>query len=158
MLDIVDVWLNTNCGERRHVRRVEKLHGEKVEVVFTNGVFDILHRGHLELFKYAKSLGDELVVGIDSDQKVKKDKGLGRPYNCLEDRVEMIKALRMVDRVVVFESRSELERLIKEFNPAVLVVGSDWEGKTVVGEEYATEIKYFKRIGNYSTTNILKDN
>ena len=126
--------------------------------VWTNGCFDILHRGHLELFKYAKSLGDELVVGIDSDQKVKKDKGLGRPYNCLEDRVEMIKALRMVDRVVVFESRSELERLIKEFNPAVLVVGSDWEGKTVVGEEYATEIKYFKRIGNYSTTNILKDN
>jgi rfaE bifunctional protein nucleotidyltransferase chain/domain len=129
----------------------------KLIKIWTNGCFDILHRGHIELFKYAKSLGDELMVGVDSDRKVKRDKGLSRPANNLEDRMEMLKALKYIDRVVHFDSSDELECLIKTYNPDIIVVGSDWEGKRVIGELYAKEVKFFHRIEEYSTTKILND-
>ena len=85
-------------------------------VVWVNGCFDILHRGHYELFNYAKSLGDELVVGIDSDEKVSKDKGSDRPYNKLDDRIYALESLRAVDKIMVFDSKNHLESLsIEEF-------------------------------------------
>ena len=123
--------------------------------IWVNGCFDILHRGHFELFNYAKSLGDYLTVGIDSDRKVKKDKGESRPYNKVSDRVYALESLKAVDRVLVFNTREELTNLIKEYEPDILVVGSDWKGKDVVGCEYAKKIVYFNRIPKYSTTNIL---
>jgi len=125
--------------------------------VWTNGCFDVLHRGHLEMLKYAKSLGDYLVVGIDSDAKVKRDKGRQRPYNILEDRKFALECIRYVDSVVVFESRNGLNKTIKAISPEYIVVGSDWEGKEVVGAQHCTEVKFFDRIGEYSTTNILKN-
>ncbi len=125
--------------------------------VFTNGCFDILHRGHLELFKYAKSLGDEFIVGIDSDDKVKLDKGLSRPYNKLEDRIEMLEALRYVDKVCTFSNTLGLEMLVKEISPDIMIIGSDWRGKKVIGEQYAKELKFFERINGYSTTQILEN-
>jgi D-beta-D-heptose 7-phosphate kinase/D-beta-D-heptose 1-phosphate adenosyltransferase len=127
----------------------------KLIKVWTNGCFDILHRGHIELFKYAKSLGDELTVGVDSDRKVMADKGRGRPVNKLEDRVEILKSIKYIDRIVHFDSSDELECLIKSYNPDIIIIGSDWKGKRVVGEQYTKEIKFFDRIEAYSTTNIL---
>ena len=124
--------------------------------IWTNGCFDILHRGHIELFRYAKSLGDRLIVGVDSDEKVKKDKGPTRPFNRIEDRVAILSAIKYIDEIFVFESKEELEDLIKKSDPLYLVVGSDWKGKEVVGQQYAKEVKFFKRIDGYSTTNILK--
>jgi len=126
------------------------------KIVWVNGCFDILHRGHYELFNYAKSLGGNLIVGIDSDEKVAQDKGPNRPYNKLEDRVYALESLRAIDKVYVFDSKDHLERLIQITKPDTLVVGSDWKGKEIVGGEYAKEIVYFDRIGNYSTTNILE--
>ena len=70
-------------------------------IIWTNGCFDILHRGHIELFKYAKSLGDKLIVGVDSDKKVRKDKGKGRPINNLEDRVEILRSIKYIDNIIV---------------------------------------------------------
>tara|TARA_R110000851_G_scaffold108257_1_gene229334 strand:+ start:4633 stop:5037 length:405 start_codon:yes stop_codon:yes gene_type:complete len=125
--------------------------------VFVNGCFDILHRGHIELFKYASTCGNRLVVGIDSDEKVKKDKGKSRPHNCLKDRLEILKAIRYIDEVVSFDSHSELENLIKSYAPDILIVGSDWRGKEVIGEHYAKELKFFERIDGYSTTQILEN-
>lgn len=125
--------------------------------VWTNGCFDVLHRGHIELFKYAKSLGDWLVVGIDSDQKVKKDKGPRRPYNCLADRLEMLNAIRYIDEVCVFHNTLGLSNLIKHKKPDIMVIGSDWKGKTVVGSEHCKELKFFDRINGYSTTKILEN-
>lgn len=123
--------------------------------IWVNGCFDILHRGHYELFNYAKSLGSKLIVGIDSDEKVSADKGSGRPYNNLEDRVYALESLRAIDQVLVFDNKNHLERLIQITKPDILVVGSDWKGKEIIGGKYAGKIVYFNRIGNYSTTNIL---
>jgi len=123
--------------------------------VWTNGCFDVLHRGHIEMLKYAKSLGRELMVGIDNDEKVKKDKGASRPFNTLEDRIEILKSIRYVDKVVVSGSRRELEELIREYSPDFLVIGSDWKNGDVVGKEYCKNLKFFDRIGNVSTTKIL---
>lgn len=125
--------------------------------VWVNGCFDILHRGHYELFNYAKSLGINLTVGIDSDEKVAQDKGADRPFNKLEDRVYALESLKAIDQVWVFDTRSQLVEQIKRYSPDILVVGSDWKGKDIVGGHHAKEIVYFDRIGEYSTTNILNN-
>ena len=103
--------------------------------VWVNGCFDILHIGHLELLKYAKTMGDILLVGVDSDTKVKKDKGKTRPFKNLSDRIKMLEFLRPVDKVYSFNTTLELQNLIKEICPDLMVVASDWKGKTVIGEE-----------------------
>ena len=123
--------------------------------VWVNGCFDVLHRGHYELFNYAKSLGEKLAVGIDSDDKVSIDKGPDRPYNKLEDRVYALESLKAIDLVYVFDSRDHLEDLVKLSKPDFLVVGSDWKNKDIVGGIYAKKIVYFNRIKGYSTTSIL---
>ena len=125
-------------------------------IVWTNGCFDILHRGHIELFKYAKSLGDKLIVGVDTDEKVKLDKGKNRPINNIGDRVVMLESIRYIDEVVWFDSTEGLRTLIKTIHPNIMVIGSDWKEKTVIGQEYTDKLVFFDRIGNYSTTNILK--
>ena len=127
-----------------------------IKIVWTNGCFDILHRGHLEMLKYAKSLGDYIIVGIDSDDKVAKDKGATRPFNNVEDRKFALKSLKYVDEVVVFDSAEKLEIIIRSISPHVMVIGSDWKGKTVIGESFCGELRFFDRIGDYSTTNILE--
>ena len=127
-----------------------------MKIIFTNGCFDILHRGHLELFAYAKSLGDKLVVGVDSDQKVKKDKGPDRPINSLLDRMVMLASLIDIDEVHSFDSPEGLVSLVRTVSPSVMIVGSDWKGKPVVGSAYAGEVKYFDRLEKYSTTKIIK--
>mgnify|MGYP001395532582 CR=1 FL=1 len=123
--------------------------------VWTNGCFDVLHRGHVELLKYCRKVGHFVIVGLDSDDKVSKDKGPDRPFNCLEDRIAMLESIKFVDMVEVFSSKEELEDKIKYHSPDFLIVGSDWRGKDVVGEKYAKKVLFFERIGNYSTTKIL---
>ena len=123
--------------------------------IWVNGCFDVLHRGHFELFNFAKSLGDKLIVGLDSDEKISNDKGKDRPYNKLEDRIYALESLKAIDKVMVFDTRENLELLVSSVSPNIMVVGSDWEGKEIVGGQYAQEIVYFNRIGNYSTTDIL---
>ena len=124
--------------------------------VWTNGCFDILHRGHIEMLEYAKSLGDVLIVGIDSDERVKKDKGEGRPINNLDDRAIVLQSIKYIDRVIEFDSTNELRNLIKDIRPDIMVIGSDWKGKKVVGEEYAGKVDFFDRIEGYSTTDIIE--
>jgi len=124
-------------------------------IVWTNGCFDILHRGHIELFKYAKSLGDYLVVGVDTDDRVRASKGPTRPINNLEDRMEMLESIRYIDEVVSFDIDSELDAQILLSGASIIVVGSDYKNKKVIGQQHYTELVFFDRIGEYSTTNIL---
>tara|TARA_R110000824_G_scaffold398622_1_gene602872 strand:- start:408 stop:797 length:390 start_codon:yes stop_codon:yes gene_type:complete len=127
-----------------------------MKTVWVNGCFDVLHRGHIELFKFAKSFGKRLVVGIDSDQRVREHKGTSRPFNTQKDRKFLLEAIKFIDTVVIFKDDSELSGLIELFKPDVMVVGSDWRGKKIVGGQYAKKIEYFERIDNYSTTQILE--
>ena len=124
--------------------------------VWTNGCFDILHRGHIEMFKYAKSLGDELVVGIDTDEKVKIDKGENRPINNLQDRMCMLQSIKYIDKVIPFDSTEDLHNAVKWYKPDIMVIGSDWKGKKVSGEMFTDKLIFFDRVGDYSTTKMLE--
>ena len=127
------------------------------KIIFTNGCFDVLHRGHIELFKYARSLGDQVVVALDSDKKVKEDKGADRPINNLEDRKFFLSRLKDIDEIMEFDTEQELEELVRKIAPDVMIVGSDWRGKNIVGGQYAKQIEFFERINEYSTTKIIQN-
>ena len=126
------------------------------KIVWTNGCFDILHIGHIELFKYAKQQGTKLYVGIDSDEKVKEDKGPNRPFNTLNDRVSMLEAIKYIDKVIPFDSTEDLRKTIRWYKPDIMVIGSDWRGKDVIGQEFTDKLVFFDRIKGYSTTKILE--
>jgi len=136
--------------------RKEKKRGKKI--VFTNGVFDILHRGHVELLEFAKSLGDLLIVGLNSDDSARRLKGEGRPYNSFNDRAYLLAALSFVDYVVGFDEDTPLG-LIKEISPDVLVKGGDYKVEEIVGADYVTSkggkvvIAPYKK--GYSTTSLI---
>ena len=125
--------------------------------VFVNGTFDVLHLGHLELLNYAKSLGDKLFVAIDSDNRVKQLKGPTRPVYDAFQRKTMLLNLKAVDEVEVFSSNEELELWIKQIKPSIMVVGSDWRNKTVIGSQYAKRLEFFERIDDYSSTKTISN-
>lgn len=127
-----------------------------MKTVFVNGTFDVLHRGHLLLLNYAKSLGDILYVAIDTDERVKEKKGLSRPVNSLEERMFLLENLKAVDCVMHFSNDNSLESLVKIIKPDIMVVGSDWKDKSVIGSYYAAELKFFDRIDGYSSTEIIQ--
>ena len=125
--------------------------------VIVNGTFDILHPGHIAMLNTARSLGDYLVVCIDTDRRVKELKGDTRPINNQNFRRIMLQNLKAVDIVELFDSQEDLIRLLKLYKPDIMVKGSDWKGKSVVAEQYLKEIFWYDRISEYSTTNIIKD-
>jgi D-beta-D-heptose 7-phosphate kinase/D-beta-D-heptose 1-phosphate adenosyltransferase len=125
-------------------------------VVFTNGCFDILHIGHLKLLRHARSLGNKLVVAINSDASVKRLKGETRPVNSQETRKETLEQLGIVDEVIIFDEDTPYEK-IKEVNPNIIVKGGDYTVETVVGNDLA-EVVIFPTVEGYSTTDIIKAN
>jgi D-beta-D-heptose 7-phosphate kinase / D-beta-D-heptose 1-phosphate adenosyltransferase len=126
----------------------------KETVVFTNGCFDILHVGHLNLLKYAKSLGTHLIVGLNSDASVHRLKGPTRPIRSETERAEMLRALPWVDEVRIFDEDTP-ERLLSEVRPAILVKGGDYTAESVLGKEYADEVRIFPFVAGQSTTSIV---
>jgi len=124
--------------------------------IIVNGTFDILHRGHLEMLEYASKLGS-LLVCIDSDSRVKQLKGLSRPVNCQDDRMYMLESLKFVDWVKVFSSEQDLIDIIKDYQPDIMVKGSDYKNKPIVGEHLIKEIKFYDRVEPYSTTKTIQD-
>jgi rfaE bifunctional protein nucleotidyltransferase chain/domain len=124
--------------------------------IFVNGTFDILHPGHVQLLNYARSLGDSLIVAIDSDRRVRELKGASRPINSEDDRKLMLESLRSVDTVWFFDSDQELEDICRLYNP-VMVKGSDYKGKHIIGQQYCKEIVFYDRIEPYSTTRTIQD-
>ena len=133
-----------------------KAEGKKV--VFTNGCFDILHRGHLEILSTAATFGDILVVGMNADASVKRLKGEQRPVNDEEFRCHMMASLAIVDAVCLFHEDTPLE-LIKSFKPDVLVKGGDYTLSQIVGAEeviqYGGEVKIVPLVKGYSTSALI---
>lgn len=124
--------------------------------IFVNGTFDLIHPGHLDLLYYAKSLGDHLRVAIDGDQRVHQLKGENRPIQNQWVRKRIMESLKPVDEVFIFDSDSELEHLIAQYAPMVMVVGSDYTHKPVIGSAHAQHIQFFPRDVRYSTTQIIE--
>ena len=127
-----------------------------MKTIFVNGTFDILHPGHVQLLNYARSLGDSLIVVIDSDRRVRELKGKDRPINSEDDRKFMLENLRSVDTVWFFDSDQELEDICRLYNP-IMVKGSDYRGRTIIGQQYCKEIVFYDRIEPYSTTRTIQD-
>ena len=123
--------------------------------IIVNGTFDILHRGHIEMLQYAGNLGS-LLVCIDTDRRVQDLKGPDRPINNQEDRKFMLESLQCVDWVKTFDSEQELIDIIKEYNPDIMVKGSDYRDKPIVGSNLIKEIKFYDRVEPYSTTRTIQ--
>lgn len=126
-------------------------------IVWTNGCFDIIHAGHVYLLEYARGLGSKLIVGLDTDDRVKSNKGLARPIHTLEQRMKVVSSLRPVDKVVSFSSDDELVDRIRQESASLIVVGSDYVGRRVLGSDIA-DVHYFKRIPDLSSTRIINAN
>ena len=123
--------------------------------IWTNGCFDILHIGHIKMLQYARSLGDNLIVGIDSDQRVKQLKGTSRPVNNQDDRREFLLSLGCVDDVFVFDSKEEMCTILVEQGIRELVVGEDYIGREVTGQAIVERVHFFEKVKNFSTTSII---
>ena len=156
--EIINLWLNTEFGHGRHVKRVEKLASSKKTIVFTNGVFDILHTGHIELLQFAKHLGDKLIVAVNSDESVKEIKGPNRPINNEYDRKRILENLSCVDEVIIFNDLN-CSSLMSSIKPSILVKGGEWTPDEVRRRDNIAseiEIKIYPLVQNYSTTSVIK--
>ena len=124
------------------------------KTIWVNGCFDVIHAGHIEMLKYARSLGQRLVVGLDTDARVKESKGNSRPLNIYENRKRVMEAIRYVDEVVSFGTDEELINAIRNSNAYTIVVGEEYKGR-VIGSEVVESITYFPRLYDLSTTKIV---
>ena len=124
------------------------------KIIFTNGCFDILHRGHVEYLQKAKELGDLLILGLNSDLSVKRLKGENRPINNEEDRAIVLSALECVDFIIIFDEDTPFE-LLKNLKPDILVKGGDYKLENVIGREFAKETVLIDFVDGYSTTKII---
>tara|TARA_Y100000310_G_C20369436_1_gene662834 strand:- start:24 stop:419 length:396 start_codon:yes stop_codon:yes gene_type:complete len=124
------------------------------DIVFTNGCFDIIHRGHIELLMYCKSIGRKVIVGLNSDCSVKRLKGVSRPVTSQDDRKIVLEALKYVDKVIIFYEDTPYD-LIKIIKPDIIVKGGDYNKEDVVGNDLS-EVKIFNYVDGYSTTKTIK--
>ncbi len=137
---------------------VKDLRQKGKKIVFTNGCFDIIHRGHITYLKAAKELGDFLIVGLNSDNSVKRLKGHTRPVNNENDRALILENLKPVDAVVIFNEDTPI-KLIENIKPDFLVKGGDWNNNEIVGADfvksYGGNVVTIKYVDNYSTTSLI---
>jgi len=142
---------------KKLLKELKKRKGRKI--VFTNGCFDILHAGHVRYLKKAKSLGDMLVLGLNSDSSVRNIKGKGRPIVNQKDRAEVVSSLSPVDYVVIFNEPTPI-KLIEAVKPGILVKGADWKRGKIVGENfmksYGGRVARIRLFEGRSTTDIIK--
>ena len=151
-----------------HCRKIKNLPGlkralrkykAKKKIVFTNGCFDLLHAGHVSYLEKARSLGDALIIGLNSDSSVKKLKGKSRPLIEQKNRARVLSALSCVDFIVIFDTLIPLD-LIKKIKPSVLVKGGDWKIKDIVGADfvksYGGTVKSLPYLKGFSTKGLIK--
>ncbi|ACO04292.1 MAG TPA: D-glycero-beta-D-manno-heptose 1-phosphate adenylyltransferase [Persephonella sp.] len=142
-----------------YLKKIESWKREGKKIVFTNGCFDIIHAGHVDYLKKAKELGDILVVGLNSDESIRRIKGKDRPVNIQEHRKIVLEALKPVDLVIIFDEDTP-EKLIKEIKPDFLVKGGDWKIENIVGadfvQSYGGKVVTIDFVHDISTTRIIQ--
>ena len=138
---------------------INKWRSENKTIVFTNGCFDIIHRGHVEYLQETKMLGDILIVGLNSDSSVRSIKGTPRPYQNEQDRAAILNAMEMVDMVVIFDEDTPL-KLICELKPDVLVKGGDYVSQSIVGanevKSWGGDVKTIPFLKGYGTSKLIE--
>lgn len=160
--EMIDAWCGSDMMRTAYIpisweeakNKVNTWKSQGETVVFTNGCFDILHKGHITYLQQAAALGEHLIIGLNADESVKKLKGEGRPVNSELDRAFMLNSLRCVDEVVIFNEETPLE-LLKCLEPDILVKGGDYSVEDVIGKEYAGEVRILPFVKGYSTTQII---
>jgi len=160
-IEFYELYHAVNTIENAKLVTLDILHGivnnareKKKTIVFTNGCFDILHKGHTYYLKEAKKLGDILIVGLNSDSSVKQLKGDGRPINSENDRAELLTSLESVDYVILF-SENTPRRLIETIRPDFLVKGGDYRPEDVAGHEFSKKVVIIPFLGGYSSTGYI---
>jgi D-beta-D-heptose 7-phosphate kinase/D-beta-D-heptose 1-phosphate adenosyltransferase len=128
--------------------------------IWTNGCYDVLHVGHLKLLaeckkQTEKNLGSMLMIGIDSDERVKQLKGDSRPINTQLHRAEMLLSLKSVDGVFIYDTAEDLEEILSSLKPKVMVIGDEYKDKLVIGKEHCSEIIFYPKFENFSSTKII---
>ena len=134
----------TKCVEKKQIRIVKK-NDFKKEIVFTNGVFDVLHKGHIDLLKFCKKIGKKVYLGINSDSSVKRLKGKKRPYNYLKIRIKHLKKTNLIDKIIVFKDLTPM-RIINQIKPDVIVKGEDYNFRNIVGSNNFNSIIFKPKI------------
>jgi D-beta-D-heptose 7-phosphate kinase/D-beta-D-heptose 1-phosphate adenosyltransferase len=139
-------------------KTIDKLRTDHKIIVFTNGCFDIIHRGHIEYLREAKLLGDILIVGINSDASIRRIKGEPRPYQDEQDRAAILDAMEMVDLVVIFDEDTPLD-LICKLKPDIIVKGGDYDSHSIVGADevvgWGGSVKILPFLKGYGTSNLV---
>lgn len=144
----------TSMNTQQFEHFIESIKSQNKKIIFTNGCFDILHYGHVNYLQKARKLGDVLIVGLNSDESVRKLKGEARPINNEQDRAYILASLACVSYVIIFNDDTP-ENLIKQIRPDILVKGADYANKDIAGAQYAKETKLIDYIESKSTTNII---
>ena len=132
---------------------------EPIPRIWINGTFDVIHSGHIKLFRYARMLAGskgQVIVGIDTDERIKLSKGPHRPVNTLTDRMYVLSSIKYINQLVSFATDTELESLIYNIKPKFMVIGDDYRNKPIIGSEHIENIFYVTR-DDKSTTNVLRD-
>lgn len=158
MKNYIDIWLEEDWAEGRHWKRVAKIDKSDSGIILTNGVFDIIHSGHINLFEFAKSQGKKLVVAVDTDERVKLQKGDDRPINTLSERIRVLNSIKYIDEVLTFNSKEELEELYKLSRASIVVKGSEWTESELRSRDNIPKdivIKIYPLYKDFSTSKII---
>lgn len=138
------------------IQKIEDWRAVNKTIAFTNGVFDLLHVGHIYSLESAALFADVLIVGVNSDKSVRTlNKGTDRPFLGEEERAKLVAGLGCVDAVVIFNETTPFE-VLSQIKPDVLVKGDDWARDKVIGREFAGRVELIKRLGQFSTTNLVE--
>lgn len=137
--------------------QIKNLRKKNKKIVFTNGCFDILHPGHIHIFKKAKQIAKNsiLIVGINTDSSIRKIKGKTRPINTLKDRIKILEVIPFIDYIIPFDTPTPYS-LIKTLKPDILLKGGDWKKNEIVGREFAKKTVRVPILKKYSTTKIIE--
>ena len=123
--------------------------------IWINGCFDVLHMGHIKLFRRARQMGMKVIVGVDTDERIRQAKGENRPVNDLHNRINFLRSIKYIDMIHSFGTDEELSNIIKDYLPRYMLIGDDYKDKEIVGSEWVKEIIYVPRYQGLSSSNII---